>query len=129
MMESLINHAADLGHIIEFRPLPRHSGLLMPGRVILINSQRSAMTQKVALAHELGHVHHGHDWRQQHTRERDEAQADQYAAELLISPSEYALAEAIYETPGAIAQSLEVPQYLLNIWQRRHSHLTLYSDA
>ncbi|XBH21583.1 ImmA/IrrE family metallo-endopeptidase [Jonesiaceae bacterium BS-20] len=121
MINSLVDHAATMGHRVEFLPLHGKSGLLLPNRLILINSERRAMTQKVALAHELGHVHYGHDWRYRHDRERDEAQADKYAASLLISPVEYAVAEAMYDSPPAIAHELEVPVKLLLLWQSLYS--------
>lgn len=112
-----------MGHSVEFRSLPGKSGLLMPNRLILINSDKHWITQKTALAHELGHVHYGHDWRNPHSRERDEAQADAYAAKLLISPGEYAVAEIMHESMPAIASELQVPVRLLKIWQEKHSEL------
>lgn len=116
-MEALLARAHSLGHMVEFTPLHVHSGLLMPDKLILINSRRSTLTQRAALAHELGHVIHGHDWRLPHSRERDEVQADRYAAGLLISSVEYAAAEAMHESPAAIAAELEVPVKLLLLWQ------------
>lgn len=127
MINSLVERAATMGHRVEFLPLHGKSGLLLPNRLILINSERRAMTQKVALAHELGHVHYGHDWRQPHCRGRDEFQADAYAANILISPAEYAVAEVMYDDLGSIAHELEVPLHLLKIWQRRYSHLASYA--
>lgn len=84
---------------------------------IVINSRMTEPYQREVLAHELGHAWHGHDWRHPHDQERDERQADLYAARLLISPTEYALAEAICEHPAAIARELAISTDLVTIWQ------------
>ena len=125
-MNRLIEQAHGLGYVVEFASDLGHSGLLMPGR-ILINSSKRWMTQQAALAHELGHIHYGHDWRYPHDRQRDEAQADAYAADLLIDPAAYAAAESMYESLHAIALELEVPLRFIQLWHERHratlSHL------
>lgn len=75
--------------------------------------------QRCTLAHEMGHWFHGHDWTRDHDRLADERQADQYAAELLISPLEYAIAEQLHGPhPGAIAKELEVTRNLVTLWQQ-----------
>lgn len=101
-----------------------HSGLVVPGKTILINSGRRFLTQRAALAHELGHIHYGHDWRLPHDCQRDELQADTYAAELLIHPKDYAYAESIHPAINAIAVELEVPIRYVQLWQQRRWHLT-----
>lgn len=128
-MEALLARAHSLGHCVEFTPLHVHSGLLMPNKLILINSQRSEGTQRITLAHELGHVYYGHDWRNPHNRERDEAQADTYAAHLLITPADYAVAEVMHSSTTSIASELGVPVRFVEIWRRRRSHLSLYADV
>lgn len=129
MIESLVERAAAMGHEVEFLPLHGKSGLLLPNGLILINSTKHEITQKAALAHELGHVHYGHDWRNPHDRERDEAQADRFAAELLIDERAYAIAEVMHGEVSAIAAELGVPIKLLEIWRRKNSHLTVYADV
>lgn len=86
--------------------------------VVYLNHRKSVLTQRVTLAHEMGHWHHGHDWTRTHDRERDEHQADLFAARLLIDPLEYALAERIVgEHPGAIARELGVTTRLVELYR------------
>lgn len=121
-MEALLARAVGLGHRVEFTPLHVHSGLLMPNKLILINSQRSEGTQRITLAHELGHVYYGHDWLlTPHSKPRDERQADIYASKLLISASEYAVAEVMYDNQASIAAELEVPLNMLELWLWHHA--------
>ncbi|CAM4152752.1 ImmA/IrrE family metallo-endopeptidase [Corynebacterium belfantii] len=67
------------------------------------------------LAHELGHAHYGdppeHDgWR--------EKRADRFAARILITPGEYAVAERLHgPCPGAIAYELGVTAHLIQAWR------------
>ena len=73
------------------------------------------------LAHELGHAHYndppGHTgWH--------EARADRFAAKLLISPVEYAAAEAVYGPhTGAIAHELGVTVHLIEVWRRMYERI------
>lgn len=76
------------------------------------------VTALCALAHELGHAHYGdppgHD-------QRLEARADRFAARLLISPDEYAMAERAYGPhPAHIAHELGVTVHLVNVWRTMH---------
>lgn len=121
-MERLLDMARTAGFTVEFTDIGKFSGLTMPGHVVLINSARSGITQRTALAHELGHIHYHHDWRCPHDRQRDETLADQFAADLLIDPHEYAIAEVMYGNTIAIAHELEVPVRLINIWQTSRIH-------
>ncbi|ACV09905.1 ImmA/IrrE family metallo-endopeptidase [Jonesia denitrificans] len=116
-MDALIEMAQAAGYKVEWVSMSRYTGLLLDDR-ILINQHRSIMTQRVALAHELGHIHHGHDWRvNPHSRERDERQANRFAAELLVDPVELMEAEMLYESPGAVAAALSLPESILDIWR------------
>lgn len=124
MIRRLIDLAACKGHTVEFVSMSTHSGLVMPGKVILINSSNRELTQRAALAHELGHIHYGHDWRLPHDSQRDELKADMYAAELLIRPADYARAEALHTAVNAIAVELDVPTRYVQLWQQRRWHLT-----
>ncbi|WP_311342556.1 ImmA/IrrE family metallo-endopeptidase [Corynebacterium riegelii] len=68
-----------------------------------------------ALAHELGHAHYG-DPAGHHPRY--EARADRFAARLLISPVDYALAEQSYGPyPARIAHELGVTKHLVDVWR------------
>lgn len=92
--------------------------MLTKGGIVVLNPRRTMLTQRVTLAHEMGHWHHGHDWTIDHDRERDEREADTYAARLLISPAEYALAEHLVGShPGAIAAELGVTRRLVQLWR------------
>lgn len=71
-----------------------------------------------SLAHELGHAHYsdppGHHGPM-------ELRADRFAAKLLISPVEYALAESLYGPhPARLAAELGVTVNVLETWQALH---------
>lgn len=71
-----------------------------------------------ALAHELGHAHYGHPPGHEGAHE---LQADRFAAKLLVSPVEYAAAEAIYgPQPQRLAAELGVTVKVLKTWQALH---------
>ena len=113
-------HAKKLGLKVVEQPLPgKVNAVLLPGGTVVLNSRRTAVTKRYALAHECGHWRYGHDWRYSHDRERDEFQADRYAAGLLINEIEYAKAETLVGPhAGAIARELLVPVDLVNIWRK-----------
>ncbi len=117
-MDELIEHAEALGLRVVWRDLGRRNGELTSAGVVLLNPRKSVLTQRVTLAHECGHHWHGHDWTRAHNRERDERQADTYAARLLILPLDYAVAEQIAGPhPGALARELGVTRRLVELWQ------------
>lgn len=120
-MDRLIGHAESMGCRVFFLPLNGYDGFLATPRDIIINSRLHSDYQREVLAHELGHVHYGHDWRHPHDRERDERQADNYAARLLISPLEYAAAEYVYGPhAGALAEALQVSTAIISAWRRSY---------
>lgn len=57
------------------------------------------------IGHELGHAHHGHDC----STDRNERQADAFAARLLIRPEDYAEAARMNPDREFIADELRVP--------------------
>lgn len=68
-----------------------------------------------ALAHELGHAHYGDPPGHHGAHEQ---RADRFAARLLISPTEYAAAEALYgHHPTRLAVELGVTTHILATWQ------------
>ncbi|APE12361.1 hypothetical protein BO226_17665 [Rhodococcus sp. 2G] len=71
------------------------------------------------LAHELGHHHYGHRCAPDDLSQvRQERQADEYAAELLISAAEYKAAESLYGPhDGAIAHHLGVTTRIVQAWR------------
>lgn len=119
-MQKLMEHAASLGCRVYFLPL--HEGMygyLATGQDVVINSRLPEGFQREVLAHELGHVHYGHDLRTRHDNPRDETRADMYAARLLIEPIEYAKAESLYEgCHPSIAGELQVSRKILKIWHQ-----------
>lgn len=120
-MDDLIWRAGVMGHHVVFRDLGSRSGEVHSGSVIIINPRRSLLTQRVTLAHELGHVHHGHDWRGRHDRQRDEREADLWAARHLIGAVEYRMAERLVGShPGALAKELGVTTALVRFYQAHH---------
>nr|WP_232250876.1 ImmA/IrrE family metallo-endopeptidase [Corynebacterium amycolatum] len=78
-----------------------------------------AVNRRCTLAHELAHAIRGDiPSGSPHFDARAERAADQIAAELLISPTEYAAAEALYGAhDGAIARELGVTTHLLAVWR------------
>lgn len=118
-MQNVVAHAMRLGLRVKYRDLGRRNGELTSGGLILVNSRKPQIVQRCTVAHEVGHFWYGHDWTRDHDRARDEWQADSYAARLLISPVDYALAETLHGPhPGAIAKELEVTRRLVEIWRQ-----------
>lgn len=104
--------------------LQRHTGGC-PGwydhhrRVISTRRGQSISQYKSVLAHELGHAAHGDTpTGNGHYDQRQERRADEYAAQLLITPADFEAA-AIWHHGHlpAIADELEVTQHLLKTWQ------------
>lgn len=78
-------------------------------------------TALCALAHELGHAHYGDPPGHHGPRE---TRADRFAARLLISPTEYAAAEAVYGPhPARIATEIGVTKHIIETWQRLKASL------
>lgn len=120
-MDDLIRVAEELGMHVVFRDLGRRSGEVRSNGIIYVNPRKTHLTQRVTLAHELGHVVLGHDWRERHDREADERAADIWAAGILISRDDYARAEAIVGSHcGALASHLGVTAGLVAYWQQHH---------
>lgn len=104
--------------------LQRHTGGC-PGwydhhrRVISTRRGQSIAQYKSVLAHELGHAAHGDTpTGNGHFDQRQERRADEYAARLLINPTDFKAA-AIWHHGHlpAIADELEVTQHILKTWQ------------
>ena len=70
---------------------------------------------RCTLAHELAHMVFRHPPK---ATQRQESQADRFAAKLLITETDYARAEAIYgPSPQQIAAELNVTTHLLAVWR------------
>lgn len=119
-MPALLNQAATLGIRIEVEPLPEdYLGLWLPRRrTIILDSRLTPVETTCTLAHELGHAHHGHE-HDLGPNSPLERQADTWAAKHLIDPDAYARAEAIDDTPFAIADELGVLVDVVLHYQRR----------
>lgn len=103
-----------MGVHVAFRDLGRASGYWLGSGLIVVNYRSTEQVQRLTLAHELGHCHHGHDWTREHDQERDEREADRFAARLLISREAYADAERLVGNhPGALARELGVTRRLV----------------
>ncbi|EHK86418.1 hypothetical protein AK37_01682 [Rhodococcus pyridinivorans AK37] len=88
-------------------------------RCIVLKSglrQRDAVS---ALGHELGHHHYGHRCALDDLlHAKQERQADEFAAQLLITPAEYREAERLHGThEGAIAHHLGVTVRIVRVWK------------
>ena len=92
-------------------------------RTISIRRDLGWVNARCTLAHELGHAICGHDSKAEGWfKERQEHEADTWAANLLIGQDEYMDAELIHGScPGAIALELDVTIHLVNIWASHHN--------
>lgn len=107
--------------------LQRHTGGC-PGwydhhrRIISTRRGQSISQYRSVLAHELGHAaHRDTPTGNGHFDQRQERRADEYAARLLINPTDFETA-AIWHHGHlpAIADELEVTQHILKTWQSLH---------
>lgn len=88
-------------------------------RTISIREGLSDRQRLSTFAHELGHAFRGDEPTGTVFDIRAERAADKYAAMLLISPAEYAAAEAIHGAHiDAIAYELGVSRHLVQVWQK-----------
>lgn len=94
-------------------------------RTISLRHDLHPTTYRCTLAHELGHALYGHDSKAEGwLKERQEHEADTWAANSLISQKEYKDAELTHEAhSGAIALELGVTVHLVEVW--RDSHKTI----
>lgn len=124
-LDELVAHAEEQGLRVVWRDLGRRSGELTRGGLVVVNPKKSTLTQRVTIAHEVGHHWHGHDWTRAHDVERDERQADLYAARLLIDAHAVERAAAVVGChPGAIARELGVTAHLVTLWLERPQRVT-----
>lgn len=121
--------AAAMGLRVDELPVPADwpNGLWVPERrQIILRHDMDWVTRRCVLAHELGHAHHrdvrsGYD----SVDSRAERRADAFAALLLISPAEYALAEEIHgPSIAGLAHALDVTPHLIRVWRGHHERKT-----
>ena len=117
--------AAGMGLRVDEVPLDDDwpHGLWVPERrQIILRHGLDRVTRRCVLAHELGHAHHrdvrsGFD----SLDSRAERRADAFAALLLISPAEYALAEKLHgPSIAGLAHALDVTPHLIRVWRGEH---------
>lgn len=91
-------------------------------RTISLRKHLHPIAYRCTLAHELGHAICGHDGKAEGWfKERQEHEADVWAANLLIEQADYMDAELIHSSsPGAIALELGVTVHFVEIWRATH---------
>ncbi|MDN6705323.1 ImmA/IrrE family metallo-endopeptidase [Corynebacterium glyciniphilum] len=90
-----------------------------PDGSITLRSNLGPLARRCTLAHELGHQEHGHEPTPDPVMHaRQERQADEYAARMLIDPDSYREAESLHGPhAGAIAWHLGVTRHLVEVWR------------
>lgn len=115
-MRDLLARAADMGlevhgaHI----PRPRVGAYFRDLGRIYFDLDLTLPYRRTVIAHELGHAYYGHDC----DSERNERQADKYAATLLINPEWYAELEQINPDAEWIADEMNVAPYAVVDYRR-----------
>lgn len=121
-IEDLIELASRLDVRVGWVRLDGEAGRWVPDRgLILIDSRLSPREERCTLAHELGHAFHRHPASGSSGPRADvEAQADAFAAMLLISEAAYRRAETLVgcSHPGALAEILDVDARIVEARQR-----------
>lgn len=93
-----------------------------PGGILSLRRGLGYAARRCTLAHELAHYILGHqptedDW----IHSRQERQAHEFAAELLITPKSYESAEILAGShDGALAAELGVTTHLIRVWRGIH---------
>ncbi|WP_374457754.1 ImmA/IrrE family metallo-endopeptidase [Nocardioides sp.] len=116
-MDLLFAHCSDLGVEVEWEDLgERDRGFYLDDRrVIVLNRRLTRAQATAALAHEVGHAVFG----DRCSTPRHERRASEYGASLIITPRQYAAAEALVgHHLGALAAELGVTPHLIEAWQR-----------
>lgn len=105
-MRSLLAKAAEYGVDVHVHELPGRKRGIYDHELkrIWITPRLTWVEQRSTLAHEIGHVHYGHDC----SRPEYERQARRFAATLLIDPIEYARLERINPDQHWLAEEFSV---------------------
>jgi Zn-dependent peptidase ImmA (M78 family) len=116
-LRELLNYAAERGIRVHVAHLPRpYRGYFDAAeRVIVLDFTLTPIEQRVVLAHELGHAHFDHHCQDDPAAE---AAADLFAAQLLIHPHDYAIAEQVTTDPDDLAEELGITPEILHLYQR-----------
>lgn len=114
-VDALIDVAQARGYHIRWHRGGPKAAWVPHKRTITLRVGMDDVTTLCSLAHELGHAHYG-DPPGHHGAH--ELRADRFAARILVSPTEYATAEALYGPhPSLIAHELGVTVKVLKTWQ------------
>lgn len=100
---------------VAFLPFHISGAYYLPERLIVIDSRLSEREQLAVLAHEYVHACFWHDG---HQSPEIEAAVNRRAAQLLVSPIEYVLAEKVYGgNVFLIAEELNLPTWIIQAYQ------------
>ncbi|MCF6376939.1 ImmA/IrrE family metallo-endopeptidase [Nocardioides KLBMP 9356] len=116
-LDELLWHCADLGVDVEWADLgpTKHGGYKASTDVITLSHRLTRRQAIATLAHELGHRAFG----DRCSTPAVERRAWEYAAAFLITPSEYARAEAeVGCHMAALAEHLDVTPKVIEAWRR-----------
>lgn len=116
-LDHLFQHCADLGLIVEWSDLGqyRRGHYRRDGDEITLNWHLTRAQATSTLAHELGHQRFG----DRCSTPAGERRAWEYGAALLITPQQYAVAEAaVGHHMSALAVELAVTPKLIEAWRR-----------
>jgi len=121
-LDALIDVAQARGYRIRWHRGGPKAAWVPHKRTITLRVGMDDVTTLCSLAHELGHAHYG-DPPGHHGAH--ELRADRFAARILVSPTEYATAEALYgPQPSLIAHELGVTVKVLKTWQSLYERQT-----
>lgn len=117
-MKELLAHAARLGVSVHVAHIdgPERGFYDSEQKAVVYDFELTPVERVSVLAHELGHAFYDHQCRGD---VRSEADADYYAACLLIDPQAYAEAEAFDRSQAAIADALGVEERLVHVFEQR----------
>lgn len=117
-LTALIDVAEARGYQVRWHRGGPKAAWIPTRNIVTVRVGMDDVTTLCALAHELGHAHYG-DPPGHHGAH--ELRADRFAARLLVSPIDYAAAEALYgPQPQLLAHELGVTVKILKTW------ITLY---
>lgn len=120
MIDALIDAAERRGYHIRWHKGGPKAAWIQHTSTISVRVGMTDTETLCSLAHELGHAHYGHPPGHEGAHE---LQADRFAARILISPIDYAIAEHIYGPhPVRLAAELGVTTHIIETWQQLHEH-------
>ena len=117
-LDALIDVAEARGYQVRWHRGGPKAAWIPTQNIVTVRVGMDDVTTLCALAHELGHAYYGDPPGHHGAHEQ---RADRFAARLLVSPVDYAAAEALYgPQPQLLAHELGVTVKILKTW------ITLY---